>query len=426
MLVLRGGWVIDPTEPFEGHADVLVRDGRVVQVGAVDVSPGDAEIIDVTGCWVVPGLVDLRTHLREPGAEHEEDFASALAAGAHGGFTALCAMPGTQPVNDSRAVTQLIRSATDALSGPEVWPFGAITMGLQGQALTEMGELRAAGCVGVTDDRHSVTHAGLLRRAMEYARTFDLLLAQHCEEPALGAGAVMHEGPLSTRLGLRGSPVEAEVAAVTRDLAIAALTGVRFHVSHVSSAGAVEAIARAKARGQAVTADVTPHHLTFTDQALAEFDTQAKVLPPLRSAEDRAALRAGLEDGTIDAVATDHAPHASPSKDCELAEAAFGMLGLETALPLILALVREGTLSRLRAVAALSTAPARIVGRPRKLEQADAFTVIDPDHEWTASDGTLRSRSRNTPLLGRPLRGAARLTFARGRIVHRSTRSEPT
>lgn len=419
MLVLRGGWVVDPDGNVDVEADLLVRDGRVAEVGPRIDPPADAEVVDVTGCWVAPGLVDLRTHLREPGDEHEEDLESGLAAGAHGGFTALCAMPGTRPVNDSRAVTELVLARAGRLEGPEVWPFGAITVGLKGQALTEMGELRKAGCVGVTDDRRSVTDAGLLRRAMEYARTFDLVVAQHCEEPGLHRGSLMHEGPLSTKLGLRGSPAEAEVAAVARDLQLAALTGARFHVSHVSTAGAVDAIRRAKAAGLSVTADVTPHHLTYTDQALATFDTNAKVLPPLRSEADRAALREGLEDGTIDAIATDHAPHASMDKDCELAVAAFGMIGLETALPMVLALVRDGHLSRRRAVEALTVGPARVVGASRTLKGADALTVIDPEREWTVDDTTLRSRSRNTPLLGQTVRGAARLTFARGRVIHR-------
>lgn len=419
MLVLRGGWVVDPDGGVDAEADLLVRDGRVAGVAPAIDAPDDAEVVDVTGCWIAPGLVDLRTHLREPGDEHEEDLESGLAAGAHGGFTALCAMPGTHPVNDTRAVTELIRARASQLEGPEVWPFGAITVGLKGEALTEMGELQEAGCVGVTDDRRSVSDAGLLRRAMEYARTFDLVVAQHCEEPGLHRGSLMHEGPLSTRLGLRGSPAEAEVAAVTRDLQIAALTGARFHVSHVSTAGAVDAIRRAKAAGQSVSADVTPHHLTYTDQALATFDTNAKVLPPLRSEADRAALRRGLEDGTLDAIATDHAPHASPDKDCELAVAAFGMIGLETALPMVLELVRAGHLSRRRAVEALSAGPARVVGASRTLQGADAFTVIDPEREWTVDATTLRSRSRNTPLLGQKVRGAARLTFARGRVVHR-------
>ena len=420
MLVLRGGWVVDPERNVDERADLRVRDGRIVEIAAdLSVADGEAEIIDVTGCWVVPGLVDLRTHLREPGDEHEEDLETGLAAGAHGGFTALCAMPGTTPVNDTRAVTDLVLARASRLDGPEVWPFGAITKGLRGEALTEMGELKAAGCVGVTDDRRSVSDAGLLRRAMEYARTFDLVVAQHCEEPALTRGSVMHEGPLSTRLGLRGSPAEAEEAAVTRDLRIAELTGARFHVSHVSTAGAVEAIRQAKARGLPVSADVTPHHLTFTDAALAEFDPNAKVLPPLRSSADREALRAGLEDGTLDAIATDHAPHAEPDKDCELAIAAFGMIGLETALPLVLALIADGSLSRRRAIEALTTGPAGVLGKRRTLEGADALTVIDPEHEWTVDGTTLRSRSRNTPLLGQTLRGAARLTFARGRVIHR-------
>lgn len=416
MLLLRGGLVIDPASDLERVADVLFVNGRVAELGDALVAP-DAEVHDVTGCWVVPGLLDLRTHLREPGQEYKEDLASGLAAAAAGGFTTVCAMPGTKPVNDQRAVTELVLARAEALGGTRVLPFGCITKGLEGRELTEMAELRDAGCVGVTDDRKPVHDAGLLRRALEYARTFGLVVMQHCEEPTLGRTALAHEGVISTRLGLRGSPRQAEEAAVARDLAVAELTGAPLHVAHVSSRGAVERLREAKRRGVPVTADVTPHHLTWTDEALLGFETLAKVIPPLREAEDRDALRVGLADGTIDCIATDHAPHSDLEKDCELEEALPGMIGLETALPLVLHLVRDGVLPRRRAIEALTTGPARVLRRDASVMGATDLTVIDPDHAWTVTRGTLRSKSTNTLLRGREVRGAARLTIARGRVI---------
>ncbi|MCB9621640.1 MAG: dihydroorotase [Sandaracinus sp.] len=416
MLLLRGGLVLDPTSDVERVADVLLVDGRVREIGEALVAP-DAEVRDVSGCWVVPGLLDLRTHLREPGQEYKEDLQSGLAAAAAGGFTTVCAMPGTKPVNDQRAVTQLILARAEALGGTRVLPFGAITKGLEGRELAEMAELRDAGCVGVTDDRKPVHDAQLLRRALEYAATFGLVVMQHCEEPSLSHGAFAHEGVISTRLGLRGAPRQAEESAVVRDLSVAELTGAPLHVAHVSSSGAVARIRDAKSRGVLVTADVTPHHLTWTDEALLGFDTAARVIPPLREASDRDALRRGLADGTIDCIATDHAPHAPLEKECELAEALPGMIGLETALPLVLALVRDGVLTRRRAVEALTTGPARVLGRSATLTDASDLTVIDPEHAWTPSRETLRSKSTNTLLLGREVQGAARLTIVRGRVV---------
>ncbi|HJL20968.1 MAG TPA: dihydroorotase [Polyangiaceae bacterium LLY-WYZ-15_(1-7)] len=417
MLVLRGGLVIDPAHELETQADVVLEEGRVVAVEPSFDAPADATVRDVSGCWLVPGLIDLRTHLREPGQEYKEDLASGLAAAAAGGFGAVCAMPGTSPVNDTRAVTDLIVSRARALGGVRVWPFAAITKGLAGRELTEMHELREAGAVGVTDDLHPVTDAGLLRRALEYARTFDLVVMQHCEEPNLARGAQMHEGVHSTRLGLSGWPREAEEAAVARDVRVAELTGAHLHVAHVSSRGAVALIRDAKARGVRVTADVTPHHLTFTDEAVLGYDTMAKVLPPLCEASDRDALREGLEDGTLDCIATDHAPHTALEKDCEFDAAAVGMTGLELALPMVCALVEAGVLSRRRAIAALTTGPAGVLGKTSSVRGGDALTVVDPAHGWTVRPEALRSKSHNTPLLGREVRGAARMTFVEGRLV---------
>ncbi len=413
MLLLRGGLVIDPSTGFEGVADVLVSDGSA---RVVTEPPPQVPTRDVHGCWVVPGLVDLRAHLREPGEEHKEDLASGLAAAAAGGFTAVCAMPGTRPVNDNPEVTQALLGRAATLGGPRLLPFGCITEAMRGETLTEMASLKAAGVVGVTDDFRPVRDAGLLRRAMEYAHTFGLLVMQHCEDPGLSRGAQVHEGVVSCRLGLAGVPRQAEEAAVARDLRVAELTGAPLHIAHVSSAGTVNLIREAKARGVPVTADVTPHHLAFTDEAVRGFDTAAKVLPPLREPFDRDALRTGLREGTLDCVATDHAPHSPLDKRCEFDAAAPGVIGLELAVPTLLTLVREGLIERRRWVEASSVAPARLLGLSPGLASGDV-AVIDPDFEWTVTADALRSKSHNTPLLGQRVRGGTRLTFVRGRLV---------
>lgn len=421
-LILRGGTVIDPLGGREGEFDVAITNGKVTQVARNLPAADQARELDVSGQWITPGLIDLRTHLREPGEEYKEDLASGLAAAAAGGFTTVCAMPGTRPINDSRAVTDLIVARALELGGPRVVPFGSITLGMEGHELTEMAELRDAGVLGVTDDRRPVTDAGLLRRAMEYADTFGLVVMQHCEDPNLSRGGQMHEGVVSTRLGLPGSPREAEDAAVARDLRVAELTGARLHIAHVSSRGAVGLIRAAKARGVRVTADVTPHHLTYTDEAVLGFETHAKVRPPLRDASDREALRHGVEDGTLDCIATDHAPHVALDKDCEFAAAKEGMCGLETALPLLCALIGEGVLSRSRVVAALTAGPAAVLERSAALEGSD-LTVIDPQFGWTVSAETLRSKSSNTLLLGAEVVGAASLTMVGGKVVYERARA---
>lgn len=422
-LILRGGTVVDSLGGREGEFDVAITNGKVTQVARNLPGADQARELDVSGQWITPGLIDLRTHLREPGEEYKEDLASGLAAAAAGGFTTVCAMPGTRPINDSRAVTDLIVARALELGGPRVVPFGSITLGMEGHALTEMAELRDAGVLGVTDDRRPVTDAGLLRRAMEYADTFGLVVMQHCEDPNLSRGGQMHEGVVSTRLGLPGSPREAEDAAVARDLRVAELTGARLHIAHVSSRGAVGLIRAAKARGVRVTADVTPHHLSYTDEAVLGFETHAKVRPPLRDASDREALRHGVEDGTLDCIATDHAPHVALDKDCEFAAAKEGMCGLETALPLLCALIGEGVLSRSRVVAALTAGPAAVLGRSAALEGSGDLTVIDPQFGWTVSAETLRSKSSNTLLLGADVVGAASLTMVGGKVVYERARA---
>ncbi|MDB4980722.1 MAG: dihydroorotase, multifunctional complex type [Myxococcales bacterium] len=420
-ICLRGGRVIDPARGMDATADVLVKGGVISKVGAGLAGGAGVRDIDVSGRWVVPGLIDLHTHLREPGQEYKEDIVTGTRAAAAGGFTAVCAMPNTTPVNDNRAVTELIVRRAAEVGIVRVYPVGAISKGSKGESLSEMGELREAGCVAVSDDGHPVMNAELMRRAMEYARTFGLPIVQHCEDLTLSAGGAMNEGIVSTRAGIRAQPSAAESSMVARDIEICALTGARYHVAHISSAESVRLVREAKRRGLPVTCEVTPHHLTLTDEACASYDTHAKCNPPLRAAEDVEAVCAGLVDGTIDAVATDHAPHSTVEKDVEFEQAAFGVIGLETAVPLVLALVHAGRLSPMDFVRRMSAGPAAAFGlRGGSLGEgrlADV-TVIDPDMTWTCKPGRLRSRSHNTPFAGLSLKGRATLTIVGGRIVY--------
>jgi dihydroorotase len=422
-LVLRGGRVIDPRRGFDAEADVLLVDGVVAGIGTSLAGSGgrDVQVVDARGRWVVPGLIDLHAHLREPGQEYKEDVATGTRAAASGGFTAVCAMPNTTPPNDNRAVTELIVERARKVGVVRVYPIGAITKGLAGESLAEMGELKEAGCVAVSDDGKPVMNAELMRRAMEYARTFGLPIIQHCEDLSLSAGGAMNEGPVATRAGIRAQPTSAESAMVARDLELCALTGARYHVAHVSSADSIRLIAAAKKRGLPVSCEVTPHHLTLTDEACAKYDTNAKCNPPLRGAADVEALRAALADGTIDAVATDHAPHSPVEKEVEFEQAAFGMIGLETAVPLVLELVRAGQMSAAAFVTRMSSAPAALFGLPggTLADGAPAdVTVIDPEAAWTVEPAHLRSRSHNTPFAGRALRGRAVMTIVGGAIVY--------
>jgi len=425
MLVLIGGRVLDPSSGHDAVVDLVIEKGRVVRRGpgaGAGLSGEGVRVIDVSGRWVLPGFVDLHVHFREPGQEYKEDIASGLRAAAAGGYTAVCPMPNTRPVNDTRAITEMMVARARECGGPRLLPFGAVTKGQAGAELTEMADLRDAGAIGVSDDGRCVMNAAVMRRAMEYARTFDLLVSQHCEDHHLTEGAQMHEGVVSTRLGLRGWPREAEDIIVARDLILAERTGARYHVAHISSLGAVRLLREAKSRGLRVSAEVTPHHLCLTEDAVVGYQTYCKVNPPLRTAEDRAALREALADGTIDCIATDHAPHSPLEKDCEFQAAAVGIDGLETTIPFLLGIVREGALTPLRLAETLSTAPVRLLpdleGGSLAVGARADIAVVDPERRWTVTADALRSRSHNTPLLNREVLGSVDLTIVAGEVVH--------
>lgn len=425
LLIFSGVRAVDPSRGLDAVVDVVVEDGVLRRVG-----PGAATdelrrseratVVEGRGRWLLPAFVDLHAHLREPGQEYKEDIASGLRAAAAGGFAHVCAMPNTRPVNDTRSITEAMIARARAIGGPALHPIGAITVGQKGAELTEMADLKEGGAVGVSDDGRCVTSSAIMRRALEYARTFDLPVIQHAEDHALTEGAQMHEGAISTRLGLRGWPRVAEDIIVARDVLLAEATGARYHVAHVSSLGAVRILREAKSRGIRVSAEVTPHHLLLTDEAVLGYDTACKVNPPLREAADVEAVRAALADGTIDAIATDHAPHSSLEKDCEFAEASPGMIGLELVVPLLLGLVRDGALPLARLVDALTRAPARIVAleAPSIREGARAeLCLVDPEVEHVILAERLRSKTKNTPFLGRTVRGKVMMTLAGGRVV---------
>lgn len=423
LLFIEGGRVIDPSTGQDGVRTVVIRDGRVSEVRERVERPRDARVIDARGLWVTPGFIDLHVHLREPGHEYKETVETGANAAAAGGFTAVCAMPNTSPVNDNASVTELVLQRAATAASARVYPVGAISKGSLGQDLAEYGELKAAGCVALSDDGSPVASSGLMRRAFEYARAFGLPLTVHEEDPGLVGKGVMHEGAASTRLGLRGIPGASEDVMVLRDIAIAELTGGRLHIAHLSSRGAVRAVRDAKARGLKVTAEVTPHHLSLTDEAVVAsgYSTHFKMRPPLRSAEDVEACREALRDGTIDAIATDHAPHSPVEKDVEFDAAANGIVGLETAYPVCLELVRSGCLTERRLVAALSSGPARVFGLPggTLAEGAPAdIAVLDPMAAWTVAPEQLKSRSKNSPWLGKRLIGRCTMTIVGGRIVN--------
>ncbi|CAN94432.1 Dihydroorotase [Sorangium cellulosum So ce56] len=425
LLLFVGVRAVDPAQQLDDVIDVVVEDGVITRAGrgaATDeLRRADrAELIQGDGLLLLPAFVDLHAHLREPGQEYKEDIASGLAAAAAGGFAHVCAMPNTRPVNDTRSITEAMIARARAIGGPALHPIGAITMGQKGTELTEMADLKDAGAVGVSDDGRCVTSSSVMRRALEYAKTFDLTIIQHAEDHALTDGAQMHEGAISTRLGLRGWPRVAEDIIVARDVLLAEATGARYHVAHISSLGAVRILREAKARGIAVTAEVTPHHLTLTDAAVLGYDTACKVNPPLREQADVDALREALADGTIDAVATDHAPHSTLEKDCEFAEASPGLIGLELVVPVLLDLVRQGALPLGRLVDALTRAPARIARLEAPTIKAGAraeLCLVDPNLSFVLDPARLRSKSKNTPFLGRQLTGRVKMTLASGRVV---------
>ena len=427
-LLIQGGRVIDPANEVDAVADVLIEDGVVEAVGS-GLSAGEATVVDAKGLVVAPGFVDLHTHLREPGFEYKEDIETGTRAAARGGFTTVCAMPNTEPAMDSRATVEYVLRRAAEAGAVRVLSIGAVTKGRAGKLLAELGELADAGCIGFSDDGNAVADAAIMRRALEYSSTFGLPIIDHCEDPQL-AGGVMHEGWVSTRLGLKGIPSASEENMVSRDIALARQTGAHVHIAHLSTAGAVELVRRAKAEGVRVTAEVTPHHLALDHEAVMHsagvaglaYDTNAKMYPPLRSAADVAACVRGLEDGTIDAIATDHAPHAVQEKLCEFDAAANGMIGLETALPLSLSTgVSVG-----RVVEALTSGPLRALGLDRWVPGIGTLSVgapgdvvvFDPGREWTVEREALASKGKNTPLLGRTLRGQAVATVYAGEVVH--------
>jgi len=419
-LVLKNGRVIDPAHDFDRVSDVLIADGVVAAVEPGAAAPG-ARVIDCSGKIVTPGFVDLHVHFREPGHEYKEDIASGARAAAAGGFTTVCCMPNTNPPNDCRAVTDLIVRRAREASIVRVHPVGAISKGLKGEALAEMGEMKDSGIVAVSDDGRPVMNADLMRRALEYARTFGLTVVQHAEDKSLSAGGVMNEGPAATRAGLRGQPGAAESVMVARDLELVAMTGARYHVAHISTAAAVGMVRQAKKSGLPVTCEVTPHHLTLTDVACCSYDTATKVAPPLRSEADRQAVREALADGTIDCIATDHAPHATQEKQLEFDQAAFGMIGLETALGLGLKLVDEKVLTLPALIQRLTIGAARVFGLPggtlRKGTPADV-TVFDVEATYKVDPDRFRSKSRNSPYRGWELRGRVTHTIVGGAVVH--------
>jgi len=426
-IVLKNGRIIDPDNNLDVVGDILIREGVIASSGPAAAGdrgrPAGGEavrVVDCSGKWLVPGLIDMHVHLREPGEEYKETIATGTRAAAAGGFTAVACMPNTSPVNDNQSVTRFILAQAAAASA-RVYPVGAVSLGSRGEGLAEYGEMKNAGCVALSDDGRPVTDSQLMRRALEYAGDYDLLVISHSEEASLSRHGVMHEGALSTRLGLRGIPGAAEAIAVYRDLALAAHTGRPVHIAHVSTAESVELIRRAKNNGWPVSAETAPHYFALTEQAVADYDANAKMNPPLRSEADRQAIRQGLADGTIDAVATDHAPHSSLEKNVEFALAANGIIGLETALPLTLQLVREGLLDASRLVRLLSVNPARLLkvagGTLSPRMKAD-ITVIDPEEEYLYTADRVVSRSRNSPFLGHSLRGRAVLTIMDGVITH--------
>ncbi len=420
-LIIRGGRMIDPTQRVDARVDLLLVDGRVAEMGQDLAAPDEAEMLDVSGCVVAPGLIDVHVHLREPGFEHKETIASGARAAAAGGFTAVVAMPNTDPPIDNPAAVGFVRAAGERAGFARVYPAGTITVGQAGERISEIGELVGAGAVTVTDDGRPVVNAGLMRSALEYCQTFDLPVSVHAEDLHLSRGGSMNEGVVSTRLGLTGIPNAAEDTMIARDLLLAELTGGRLHIQHVSTRRGVEMIRAAKERGVRVTAEATPHHLALTDVAVESYRTDAKMNPPLRGEADRDAVREGVRDGTLDVIATDHAPHHYDEKEQAFEDAPFGIVGLETALGVVLSeLVHTGMLDLPTLVQRMSCGPARALGLPGGTLAPGApadVTVFDPEQTWKVDPTRFTSLSRNTPFRGRRLRGRALRTIVGGRTV---------
>ena len=422
MTLIKGGMVIDPGN-ITGMFDILVKDKKIYKI----IDPGDktdflkseVQVIDASGMVVVPGLIDMHVHLREPGQEYKETIRTGCMAAAAGGFTAVCPMPNTEPVNDNRQITEYIIKKAGIEDAPRVYPVAAISMGLKGKDFCEYGELKDSGAIALSDDGNPVSNSNFMRRAMEYAKGFGLLIISHCEDLSLAAQGVMNEGHVATHMGLEGIPNAAESIMVMRDIALSELTGAYLHIAHVSTTESVNAVRQAKQRGVLVTAETAPHYFTLTHEAVKGYNTNAKMNPPLRSAADREAVRQGLADGTIDVIATDHAPHSSIEKEVEFDKAANGIIGLETSLPLGLKLVKDGVLALPELIEKMSLNPAKILGVKRgiKAELPADITIIDTRKNFTVDAKKFKSKSRNTPFDGWKLQGKAVLTMVEGTVI---------
>lgn len=420
-LLIKGGRVVDPSQGIDEVRDVLIEDGTIKEIGQ-GLAAADAEVIDASGMIVTPGLIDMHVHLRDPGLEYKEDIVTGTRAAAAGGFTSVACMPNTKPVNDNKTVTTYIVEKAKKEGFVNVFPVGAITQGSAGDRLAEMGELKEAGCVAVSDDGRPVVNGELMRRALEYARGMGIMVISHAEDLCLVGEGVMNEGFVATELGLKGIPWVAEDAATARDVYLAELTGSPLHIAHVSTKGAVRIIRNAKARGVHVTCETAPHYFTLTDDAVRGYNTNAKMNPPLRSEEDRTAIREGLADGTIDVIATDHAPHHNDEKEIEFNLALNGIIGLGTSLPLSLRLVQDGVLTLSQMVEKMSCNPSKILGLNRGTLAPGAIadvTVFDPRREWLFDADTIVSKSKNSPFIGTMMTGGTECTIVAGNIVFR-------
>ncbi len=424
MLLIKNGRVLDPASKTDAALDVLLDGEKIAELAAPGKLTGDhknAEIFDATGLIVSPGFIDLHVHLREPGQESSETIETGTRSAARGGFTAVCCMPNTKPVNDNASVTRFILDRANKACGVRVWPIGAASVGSKGEAIAEIAAMKEAGIVAVSDDGKPIATAKLTRQVMEYCRSLDIPVIEHSEDVSLAAGAVMREGVTSSRLGLRGMPAATESVCVARDVQLVELTGARLHVAHLSAKASLEQVRWAKQRGLQVTCEVTPHHFTLIDEDV-QYDSRYKMNPPLAAREDREALIAGLADGAVDAIATDHAPHEPALKDVEFDKAPFGILGFETAIALSLEqLVHTGRLSLMRMVELFTTGPARVLGIERKLAagQPADLTIFSTTHEWTYDVKQSPSKSRNSPFDARTFKGAPMATIVAGRIIYK-------
>jgi dihydroorotase len=421
-LLIKNGRVIDPSQGMDDTLDVVVENGLIKEIGKGLKTPVGAELLDASSNYVVPGLIDMHVHLRDPGLEYKEDIVSGTRAAVAGGFTSVCCMPNTKPVIDNKAIAGYIINKARAEGFCNVFPIGSITYGLNGERMSEMGELKEAGCVAVSDDGRPVVNSELMRRSLQYAAGIGIMVISHAEELDLVGEGTMNEGFTSTELGLKGIPCVAEDIATARDLMLAEYTNAPIHIAHVSTKGSVRIIREAKARGVQVTCETAPHYFTLTDDAVRGYNTNAKMNPPLREADDVAAIKAGLADGTIDAIATDHAPHHLDEKDVEFNVAMNGIIGLETSLPLSLKLVTDGVLTLNQMIEKMTCKPSNILGLQRgniRVGSVADITVIDPSVEWEVEADKLASKSRNSPFLGWRVKGVATCTILAGKVVYK-------